>query len=128
MVSYIEISFKSYEHILIENSVQQIKSFMPINWALKFIYLPNKIKKITVLRSPHIDKKSREQFQMKFYKQKMIIIPLENKTVSHSLGSVVTELSYSDFQLIYLFLNNIKQCPFSGVQIQIQIIYKSYLK
>ena len=38
------------------------------------IPLPNKIEKYTVLRSPHIDKKSREQFEMRTHKRLMDIV------------------------------------------------------
>ena len=151
MVSSIEISFKSYEDKLIKNSCQQILKFVPKYWSINSAYLPNKIKKITVLRSPHIDKKSREQFQMKFLKRKITLFPnptslmnlsealnISNASTT-SKGSVNepihTDMSSStqsvefclDMNEIYLFLENMKQCPFSGVQIQIQIIYKCYI-
>jgi small subunit ribosomal protein S10 len=115
MVSSIEISFKSSEDKLIKNSFQQILEFIPKYWVINSIQLPNKIKKITILRSPHIDKKSREQFQMKIFKRKIALFPnnfIDNK---------------SSINEIYLFLENMKQCPFSGIQIQIQIIYKCYI-
>ena len=114
MVPFIEISFKSYEYQYIENSFRQIQEYIPQFWQYKSFFLPNKITKFTILRSPHIDKKSREQFQLKSYKSKIIIIPNLDKS----------KLTHNE---IYLFLDNIKQCSFLGVQIQIQIIYKSYL-
>jgi small subunit ribosomal protein S10 len=118
MVPLIEISLKSYEFKLIENSYQQILNFIPPHWTLNSTFFPNKIKKITLLRSPHIDKKSREQFEMKILKRK---INIECSTLKDSSVGILA------FQKIYLFLENIKQCPFSGVQIQIQVLHKSYI-
>ena len=45
------------------------------------IPLPNKIEKYTVLRSPHIDKKSREQFEMRTHKRLMDIVDPTPQTV-----------------------------------------------
>jgi ribosomal protein S10 len=41
----------------------------------KSIYLPKKITKHTLLKSPHIDKKSREQFERIIYRKLIIILP-----------------------------------------------------
>lgn len=43
--------------------------------------LPTKISKYTVLRSPHINKKSREQFEMRHYKRLVDIIDPTQKTL-----------------------------------------------
>ena len=45
------------------------------------IPLPTRINKITVLRSPHVNKKSREQFEMRTHKRLIDIIRPSNKTV-----------------------------------------------
>ena len=45
------------------------------------IPLPNKIEKYTVLRSPHIDKKSREQFEMRTHKRLLDIVDPTPQTV-----------------------------------------------
>jgi small subunit ribosomal protein S10 len=45
------------------------------------IPLPNKIERFTVLRSPHIDKKSREQFELKTHKRLLDIIDCPPQTV-----------------------------------------------
>ena len=45
-------------------------------WSLKFFILPIKIKKHTILRSPHVNKKSREQFETRIYKAIIHIVPL----------------------------------------------------
>jgi small subunit ribosomal protein S10 len=45
------------------------------------IPLPTQRTVYTVLRSPHVDKKSREQFQMKIHKRLVDILNSTNKTV-----------------------------------------------
>ena len=131
MVSSIEISFKSYEYKLIKNASLQILKFVPKCWFITSVCLPSKIKKITVLRSPHIDKKSREQFQMKFLKNMIILLPYyTNKNMSSFIESNNSTSLNNQVNLmneIYLFLENMKQCPLGGVQVQIQIIYKCYI-
>ena len=43
--------------------------------------LPTKIKKITVLRSTHVDKKSREQFEIRTHKRLLDILEPTQQTV-----------------------------------------------
>jgi len=45
------------------------------------VLLPTRIRKYTVLRSPHTDKKSREQFEMRIHKRLVDIIEPTPKTV-----------------------------------------------
>jgi small subunit ribosomal protein S10 len=45
------------------------------------IPLPNKIEKFTVLRGPHIDKKSREQFEIRTHKRLLDIVDPTPQTV-----------------------------------------------
>ena len=45
------------------------------------IPMPNKIEKYTVLRGPHIDKKSREQFEIRTHKRLIDIIQPTGKTI-----------------------------------------------
>ena len=52
--------------------VMQIKTSGPV-------FLPTKIQRFTVLRSPHVNKKSREQFELKIHKRLFIVyFPLNN--------------------------------------------------
>jgi hypothetical protein len=50
-----------------------LQSFLPL-WAKK----PVKIKKFTVLRSPHVHKKSREQFEFRLHKSHLKILDFFN--------------------------------------------------
>ena len=58
--------------------IQKIIGF--INY-FKSIKLPKKIQKFTVLRSPHVNKKSREQFEIRTYKRIFIISTFEIKLI-----------------------------------------------
>ena len=60
-------SFDPYYITLTTEYINSILSFLNIQETYQ-ITLPAHVKKLTVLRSPHIDKNSREQFQIKKYK------------------------------------------------------------
>ena len=60
-------SFDPYYIRLTTDYITSILTFLNIQ-KIRQITLPAHIKKFTVIRSPHIDKNSREQFQMKKYK------------------------------------------------------------
>ncbi len=123
MVQFIEISYKSFEYESMHAASRQILKFLPGDWKFSRYSFPVKIKKFTLLRSPHIDKKSREQFQIKYYKDKIILFPTR-------INNIEGETKNTDSRQkkeISLFLENIKHIPFSGVQVQIQMIYKGFL-
>nr|YP_007890484.1 ribosomal protein S10 [Andalucia godoyi]AGH23978.1 ribosomal protein S10 [Andalucia godoyi] len=66
------------------------------------VSLPMKKKVLTVLRSPHIDKKSREQFEIRTYRQ-VLIMPKQNKNG------------------IQEFLNSLKQHSSLGVSLRVKL-------
>ena len=75
----IRIRLKAYDHRLLDQSAAEI-----VDTALRTgakiagpVPLPTRINKYTVLRSPHVDKKSREQFEMRIHKR---LIEIENST------------------------------------------------
>jgi small subunit ribosomal protein S10 len=79
----IRIRLKAYDHRLLDQSVKEI-----VNTAKRTgaqvrgpIPLPTHIGKFTVLRSPFIDKKSREQFEMRTHKRLIDIIDWLPQTV-----------------------------------------------
>ena len=61
----IRIKLKSYDHILIDKSTEKIIKTVRSTGAVVSgpIPLPTRKTIYTVLRSPHVDKKSREQFE-----------------------------------------------------------------
>jgi len=75
----IRIKLKAYDHFLLDKSVVEIIRNTKGTGAkiIGPIPLPTRRRIYTVLRSPHVDKKSREQFEMRTYKR---IIDIENPT------------------------------------------------
>lgn len=67
----IRIRLKAYDHRLLDQSVKEIVSTAKRTGAKVCgpIPLPTQIKRFTVNRSPHIDKKSREQFEIRTHKR-----------------------------------------------------------
>ena len=79
----IRISLRAYDHILLDKSTDKIVKTAKSTGAIISgpIPLPTKRSVYTVLRSPHVDKKSREQFQTKIHKRMVDIINSTPKTV-----------------------------------------------
>ena len=79
----IRISLRAYDHILLDKSTEKIvktaKSTGAIISGPK--PLPSKRSIYTILRSPHVNKKSREQFQTKIHKRLIDILNSTPKTV-----------------------------------------------
>ncbi len=79
----IRISLRAYDHILLDKSTDKIVKTAKSTGAIISgpIPLPTKRSVYTILRSPHVDKKSREQFQTKIHKRMVDIINSTPKTV-----------------------------------------------
>ena len=79
----IRIRLKAFDYRVLDASTQEILSTARRTGAQVRgpIPLPNKIEKYTVLRSPHVDKKSREQFEMRTHKRLLDIIEPTPQTV-----------------------------------------------
>ena len=77
------ISLKAYDHLLIDKSTEKIVKTAKSTGAIISgpIPLPTKRTIYTVLRSPFVDKKSREQFQTKIHKRLIDILNSTPKTV-----------------------------------------------
>ncbi|MBE6450181.1 MAG: 30S ribosomal protein S10 [Alphaproteobacteria bacterium] len=79
----IRIRLKAFDHRLLDQSTREI-----VNTAKRTgaevkgpIPLPTRIEKFTVNRSPHIDKKSREQFEIRTHKRVLDIVNPTPQTV-----------------------------------------------
>ncbi|PLX34340.1 MAG: 30S ribosomal protein S10 [Hyphomicrobiales bacterium] len=79
----IRIRLRAFDHRLLDTSAKEI-----VNTAKRTgaqvrgpVPLPTRIEKFTVLRSPHIDKKSREQFEMRTHKRMLDIVDPTPQTV-----------------------------------------------
>ena len=69
MSQKIRIKLKSYDHMLVDKSAEKIVKTVKSTGAVVTgpIPLPTHKKIFTVLRSPHVNKKSREQFEVMSY-------------------------------------------------------------
>ena len=79
----IRIRLKAFDHRILDQSTREI-----VNTAKRTgaevrgpIPSPQRIEKFTVLRGPHIDKKSREQFEIRTYKRMLDIVDPTPQTV-----------------------------------------------
>ena len=83
MNSKIRIRLKAYDHALLDQSAADILDTAKKTGAkvLGPIPLPTRINKFCVLRSPHIDKKSREQFELRTHKRLIDIHEANARTV-----------------------------------------------
>ncbi len=79
----IRIRLKAFDHRVLDQSTSEI-----VNTARRTgaqvrgpITMPTRIEKFTVLRSPHIDKKSREQFEIRTHKRLLDIVDPTPQTV-----------------------------------------------
>lgn len=79
----IRIRLKAYDHRILDQSVREIVNTAQRTGAQVSgpIPLPTKIRRMTVLRSPHIDKKSREQFEIRTHARLIDILQPTNQTV-----------------------------------------------
>jgi len=79
----IRVCLKSYDHRLLDKSAAEIVEDRSAHGASVAgpIPLPTRIRKYCVLRSPHVDKKSREQFEMRTHKRLLDILEPTQQTV-----------------------------------------------
>ena len=79
----IRIRLKAYDHRILDQSVGEIVETAKRTGAKVAgpIPLPTKITKYCVLRSPHVDKKSREQFEIRTHKRLLDIVEPTQQTV-----------------------------------------------
>jgi small subunit ribosomal protein S10 len=79
----LRIKLRAYDYSILDASVQEIVQTAKNTGARVAgpIPLPTEINRYTVLRSPHIDKKSREQFEMRTHKRLIDIVEPTQQTV-----------------------------------------------
>lgn len=79
----IRIKLRSYDHNLIDRSAERIVRTVKQTGAVVSgpIPLPTERAVYTVLRSPHVDKKSREQFETRVHKRMIDIFSSTQKTI-----------------------------------------------
>jgi len=79
----IRIRLKAFDHRVLDQSAREIVSTAKRTGARVRgpIPLPTRMERFTVLRSPHIDKKSREQFEIRTHKRLLDIVDPTPQTV-----------------------------------------------
>ena len=79
----IRIRLKAFDHRLLDQSASEIVDTARRTGARIAgpLPLPTKIERYTVLRSPHVDKKSREQFEIRTHKRLLDILEPTQQTV-----------------------------------------------
>ena len=79
----IRIRLQAYDHAVLDHSAKEIVNTAKRTGAqvLGPVPLPRRIERFTVNRSPHIDKKSREQFEIRTHKRLIDIVQATAKTI-----------------------------------------------
>jgi len=79
----IRIKLKAFDHRILDQSAVQIVEAAERTGAAVAgpVPLPTAIKRFTVIRSPHIDKDSREQFEMRTHKRLIDILEPTSRTI-----------------------------------------------
>ena len=79
----IRIRMEAYDHETLDRSAVELVNKARATGAKVAgpIPLPTRIERYTVLRSPHVDKKSREQFETRIHKRLIDILNATNKTI-----------------------------------------------
>ncbi len=79
----IRLTLKSYDHQLLDKAVKQIVLTARRTGAevVGPVPMPNKKRCFTVLRSPHVDKKSREQFELTTHRRILDIVVPSDQTM-----------------------------------------------
>jgi len=79
----IRLALKSYDHQLLDKAVKQIVLTAKRTGAqiIGPVPMPNKKRVFTVLRSPHVDKKSRDQFDLTTHRRVLDIVSPSDQTM-----------------------------------------------
>ena len=94
----IELRIKS-----VENNIKSYYNFISkilkkLNIKHSVIYLPRKIKRLTLLKSPHVNKKAREQFEIRIYKI-LIKLSIESQGLSFLKHLILNKPKYLKLSL-----------------------------
>ncbi|MDP7290191.1 MAG: 30S ribosomal protein S10, partial [Phycisphaerae bacterium] len=84
----IRIRMEAYDHRALDSSAKEIVDHAERTGARVRgpIPLPTRIERYTVLRSPHVDKKSREQFEMRTHRRLIDVIDPKPETMDALLN------------------------------------------
>lgn len=88
MAQRIRIRLRSYDHVILDRSAKEITELAKRTGAIVSgpIPLPTRKRVYTVLRSTFVDKKSREQFEIRVHKRLIDIYGADDKTVDEMMN------------------------------------------
>lgn len=80
----IRLTLKSYDHRLLDKAVKQIVMTVRKTGSMLIgpVPMPNRKRCFTVLRSPHVNKKSREQFELTTHRRVLDIVSPSDQTMN----------------------------------------------
>ena len=102
MAQKVRIKLKSFDHSLVDQSAEKIVKTVKTSGAVVSgpIPLPTHKKIYTVLRSPHVNKEAREQFQLSSHKRIMDIYNASSKTIDALMKLELPSGVHVDIKLI----------------------------
>jgi len=124
----LEIRLKSFESTLLQRALVQIQGVAKEHdmHVCSSCVFPVSTQLFTVLRSPHVHKKSREQFKLQKHKALCTLISSNSDLARVSDQAVFDPLLYVNN--VRAFFAYIKTMRFIGVQIHITLITCTYLR
>lgn len=87
MAQRMRIKLRAYDHVIIDSAAREIVSIAQRTGAVVAgpVPLPVKKRQYTLLRSTFVDKKSREQFEIRVHKRLIDIFGADDKTVEEMM-------------------------------------------
>lgn len=91
---------KSFINDFIKNLQKNLTEKLQNNFSIKIIGMPTRKTLFTVLRSPHIDKEARDQFEMRTFKKSIVLqIPINFFTIIQIIQQIKTQFSGIEIKL-----------------------------
>ena len=113
----IRIRLKAYDHQLIDSSAAKIVETAKRNGAQVSgpIPLPTKKEVVTILRSPHVNKDSREQFERRTHKRLIDILNPNQKTIEALMSLDLPAGVEIEIKLYFRFVTELPLPALSGI-------------
>lgn len=105
-IQFLKTIYPEQSNIILKKLFKLQKEKVKNCLSFNEISLPKKKKLFTVLRSPHVDKKSREQFEFSYNKTRILLKSFSKRNI-----------------ILFIFL--LKNSDFPGVELEISLSYKT---